>query len=91
MTNLSVMWPLPRLLTAVSLALTLAACSEGEVSAPGGVSAGEAKALEEAASMLDERRLPPEALPPEAQPHEAEPREAVPAEMTGDTAKPSGT
>jgi hypothetical protein len=30
---------------------------------PGGVTVGEAKALDEAAAMLDERRLPPEALP----------------------------
>lgn len=30
---------------------------------PGGVTAGEARALDDAAAMLDERRLPPEALP----------------------------
>jgi hypothetical protein len=40
------------------------------------VSAGEAEALEDAAEMLDERRLPAQALPPEA----------ASAELTGDTA-----
>lgn len=30
---------------------------------PGGVTVGEAKALDEAAEMLEERRLPPDALP----------------------------
>jgi hypothetical protein len=70
-------------LTAASLALT--ACGDGGASAPGEVSEGEAKALEDAASMLDERRLPPDALPPEAQAPAADPEE-----MTGDTAAPSG-
>jgi hypothetical protein len=70
--------PLPRLLTAAGLALALAACGDGGASAPGGISEGEAEALEEAASMLDERRLPPEALPPEA----------APADLTGDKAEP---
>lgn len=76
-------WPL-----ALCLALSLTACGGESARAPGGVSAGEAKALEEAASMLDERRLPPEALPPEATPAPAAP--AAPAEMTGDTEAPSG-
>jgi hypothetical protein len=41
----------------------LAACGPGENEpGPGGVTAGEAKALDEAAAMLDERKLPPEAL-----------------------------
>lgn len=70
----------------LALGLALAACSESGADAPGEVSAGEAKALDEAAAMLDARRLPPEALPPEDQP-----RAAVPSEMTGDTAQPSGT
>jgi hypothetical protein len=48
------------------LTLALAACGDAGASAPGGVSAGEAKALEDAAAMLDERRLPPAAIPPEA-------------------------
>ncbi len=46
--------------------LALAACGGDAPEAAGGVSAGEAEALEDAADMLDERRLPPEALPPEA-------------------------
>lgn len=67
-----------RLLLAAGLALTLAACGSEGASAPGGVSDGEAKALEEAASMLDERRLPSGALPPEA----------APADLTGDKDAP---
>ncbi len=69
--------PMPRCLppaAALLLALALAGCGEDGARAPGAVSPGEAKALEEAAAMLDERRLPPEALPT-----------AAPAEMTGDT------
>jgi hypothetical protein len=54
-----------RLLLATGLALALAACGEEAARAPGAVSEGEAKALDAAASMLDERRLPPEAIPPE--------------------------
>lgn len=47
--------------------LALAACGPGENDpGPGGVTMGEAKALDEAASMLDEQRLPAEAL--ESQP-----------------------
>ncbi len=72
-----------RLLLATGLALTLAGCGEEQVRAPGAVSEGEAKALEAAAAMLDQRRLPPEALPPEA-------GAPAPQEMTGDTAQPSG-
>jgi hypothetical protein len=71
----------PYLLLLAALVPVLAACDNGGADAPGGVSAGEAEALEDAADMLDERRLPPEALPPEAVP-----RGAAPAEMTGDSA-----
>jgi hypothetical protein len=70
---------------AAALAIGLASCGEDRADAPGGVSEGEAEALEEAASMLDERQLPPEALPPEATP-----APAPSAEMTGDTPPPSG-
>lgn len=70
----------PHLLLLAALVPLLAACDNGGADAPGGVSAGEAEALEDAADMLDERRLPPEALPPEATP-----TGAAPAEMTGDT------
>ncbi len=49
------------LLTALA-ALVLAGCGKAENDAgPGGVSVGEAKALDEAAEMLDAQRLPPEA------------------------------
>jgi hypothetical protein len=75
-----------RLLIAASLACMLAACGGDGPDAPGAVSAGEAEALEQAAEMLDARRLPPEALPPEVTPTTA----PSPAEMTGDTAAPSG-
>lgn len=72
-----------RLPLVAALALTLTACGGESASAPGGVSPGEAKALEEAASMLDERQLPPDALPTDAPPAGA-PTNA-PAEMTGPT------
>jgi hypothetical protein len=70
-----------RLSVITGLALALSACGGEQASAPGAVSPGEAKALEEAAAMLDERRLPPEALPPEA----------APADLAGTAAPPSGT
>jgi hypothetical protein len=76
-----------RLICAGCLALTLAACGGEAARAPSAISAGEAKALEEAAEMLDQRRLPPKALPPEATPG---PVSAATAEMTGDAAEPSG-
>jgi hypothetical protein len=68
----------PALLLAPTL-LALAACGDEGASAPGGVSPGEAEALEDAASMLDERQLPPEAIP-------SGPPAEAPAEMTGDAA-----
>ena len=44
--------------------MVLAACGASDTDpGPGGVTVGEAKALDEAAEMLDQRRLPPEALP----------------------------
>lgn len=52
-----------RLLALIPLAL-LAACGPSENDpGPGGVTVGEAKALDDAAEMLDQRRLPPDALP----------------------------
>jgi hypothetical protein len=48
------LWLLPLLL--------LAACGQSDSDpGPGGVTVGEARALDEAAAMLDKRRLPPEA------------------------------
>lgn len=69
---------MPRLPLAVlpALALTLVACGSEGADAPGAVSSDEARALEDAASMLDERGVPPDALPTD------EPA----AEMTGDAA-----
>jgi hypothetical protein len=46
-----------------ALALLVAACGPaGNDPGPGGVTVDEARALDEAAAMLDERRLPDEAL-----------------------------
>jgi hypothetical protein len=72
---------MPRLSLLATLAfpLALAACGSEEASPPGEVTPGEAKALDEAAQMLDERRLPPEALTTDG------PTDA-PAEVTGDAA-----
>ncbi len=52
--------------TAVVPALLLAACDSagGGSSGPGAVSEGEARALDEAAEMLEERELPEGVLPP---------------------------
>jgi hypothetical protein len=54
--------------------LALSACGKSDSDpGPGGVTVGEARALDEAAAMLDERRPPEEALQaaPEAAPTEA--------------------
>jgi len=45
-------------------ALTLAGCGEGDNDpGPGGVTVGEARALDEAAEMLEQQRLPDDAQP----------------------------
>lgn len=50
---------------ALAAALLLAGCGPNDTDpGPGGVTVGEARALDEAAEMLDEQRLPAEALPP---------------------------
>lgn len=47
--------------------LALAACGKADNDpGPGGVTVGEARALDDAAAMLDARRPPPEALVPSA-------------------------
>jgi hypothetical protein len=52
---------------AAALLLLLTGCGANDTDpGPGGVTVGEARALDEAAEMLDEQRLPPEALPPAA-------------------------
>jgi len=44
--------------------LALAGCGSGDNDpGPGGVTVGEARALDEAAEMIEQRRPPPEALP----------------------------
>ena len=53
--------------------LTLAACGPADNEpGVGGVTVGEARALDEAAEMLDEQRLPPEAFEPSPAPERAE-------------------
>jgi hypothetical protein len=47
----------------LAVLLTLAACGKSDNDpGPGGVTVGEAKALDEAAEMIEARRMPPEAL-----------------------------
>ena len=75
-----------RLTLAAALGLALAGCGGEQASAPGGVTPPEAEALEDAATMLDERRLPPEALVTDT----PTPTPAPPAEMTGDRAPTGG-
>jgi len=61
---------------ALSASLLLAGCSPDDNDpGPGGVSVGEARALDEAAAMLDEQRI---TLPPTDQPT-GDVREEVPA------------
>jgi len=57
--------PKPVLLPlALPILALLAGCGPSDSDpGPGGVTVGEAKALDEAAEMLEQRRLPPEALP----------------------------
>lgn len=53
-------------------ALLLASCGPNDTDpGPGGVTVGEARALDEAAEMLDEQRLPEEALSPSPGPAES--------------------
>lgn len=55
----------------VPVLLLIAACdSGGTTSGPGAVSEGEARALDEAAEMLEERQLPDGVLPPLEAPQE---------------------
>lgn len=53
------MWAKPlSLAAALSAGLLLSSCGSGGADGPGSVSVEEAQALDEAAEMLDERRLP---------------------------------
>lgn len=69
----------------LSLLTILAACGSGTGSAPGAVSEGEARALEEAADMLDERRLPEGALPAIDAPAIDAPEQGANEDLRGDT------
>ncbi len=52
-----------RTLCALLALSLLAACGKSDnAPGPGGVTVGEAKALDEAAEMIEQRQLPPEAL-----------------------------
>jgi hypothetical protein len=71
---------------ALLAAALLAGCGENDTDpGPGGVTVGEARALDEAAEMLDEQKLPEDALAsptPSATPS-PEPAETPPAEPGG--------
>ena len=58
--------------------LSLAACGKADNEpGPGGVTVGEAKALDEAAQMIEDDRLPPEAVPIQAPPSQPTPAPAA--------------
>lgn len=64
------------------LLLSLAACGPADNEpGPGGVTVGEAKALDDAAEMLEQRRLPPAAIGDDVAPQSspAAPQQAEPA------------
>lgn len=61
----------PALAPLGGVALLLAGCGPSDTDpGPGGVSVGEARALDEAAEMIEARRLPPGAIRAQAQPDE---------------------
>jgi len=74
-----------RTLSILAVAFLLAACDKPDnAPGPGGVTVGEAKALDEAAEMIEARRLPPEALQgaPQAAPATATvPKQTVPKQQ----------
>ncbi|WP_310533618.1 hypothetical protein [Novosphingobium sp.] len=63
---------------AIAPVLFLAACGSSS-DAPGEVTAGEAKALDEAAEMLEAKQLSPSAIPPAPRGEPAAPASAAPA------------
>ena len=70
---------------ALALALALAGCGKADNEpGPGGVTMGEARALDEAAEMIEAQRLPPEAIPPVGQ------SGPVAAPTANNSAKPLG-
>ena len=72
------------------LALLCAACSRPDNAAgAGGVSAGEARALDDAAAMVESQQLPPAALPAPQSSTPPQPREPAQVPATP-AAKPAG-
>jgi hypothetical protein len=68
---------MPRIAVLAAL-LLLAGCGKADNDpGPGGVTVGEARALDEAAEMIEAQRLPPESIQPVGQPG----RVAAPAVM----------
>ena len=69
---------------ALALPLMLLACGKPDnAPGPGGVTVGEAKALDEAAEMVEAKRLPVEAVSgaqPQAAPAQTSPSQAAPAQ-----------
>ena len=56
-----------RLPIVATMLVIVAACGPSDNDpGPGGVTVGEARALDEAAEMIEQQRLPQEALPPES-------------------------
>lgn len=69
-------------LLAFGAALALGACGKADTEpGPGGVTAGEARALDEAAQMIEDQRLTPDAIP----------SPGVPAAATGVPSSPAAT
>ena len=69
-----------RLALALCSTVAMIACSNDEPSDVRAISASEAEALDDAASMIDERRLPPEALGEEGEADTAEPPQETPTQ-----------
>ena len=69
-----------RFAAALACCLALAACEPADNEpGPGGVTVGEARALDEAAEMIEQRRLPDGALEnPDPEPVELPPSQAAP-------------
>ena len=69
-----------RLALALCSSAALIACSNDEPDDVRAISASEAEALDDAASMIDERRLPPDALGEEAEADTAETPQETPTQ-----------
>jgi hypothetical protein len=78
-----------RLALVLTMALLTAACSRPDnASGAGGVSAGEARALDDAAEMLQNQQLPTVAIPPAKIPP---PQQQIPSKKPAATpVKPAG-